>query len=703
MSDKVTASDGGRRLRRLLPATVDPPEATATATKQSSRHSARLQPRKTLIPAACSTCRRLKVKCSGDRPSCRRCATRRIQCHYVTQPGETSGQALKRKYDELGDRAAAHEEMFDLLRTLPEQDAQNVLQRIRSGTDIVSIIDHVRAGNLLLELTVAPETRFRYQFPYRSEMPADCLLNNNYLDSMIYEGASLLSQSDRPGLPARLADYQSPYLKPFHAAEVVEPLLSDVRPSLWTSVCDDDTLMRDLLRVFFRCEYHFTSSFQKDYFLEDMAAQRKEFCSPLLVCYPRFTDRAEYWNPHTLSYRFLAEAKRIWELECAKPKITTIQAGVLFNVFHNLCGLDEIGQPYRIQAITLAHNLRLFEKSTECTETERERNGKVYTAWMLLVGFSFMIQPLLKKPPGEPLPDPSESSLWYGEIWLRYPLSESLCPSYFGHVFRAKSHFRVIMNDFCHAAYSKDSNVTLHKANSLRSQLREWYDGLPGPLQPKAIVLPGQLQLHMYYHNLTLSIYKPLLGAETDQEPHPQQIVADAAKYLQTLVRLYYLRHGFDAMDLYIVIPLVHAGFECINAINNETPAAELEVLRSTLILVAQGLHSQRHNHYLAEALFRVIRGRMRSQEVSLLRKTTTFNDAELEKREAVIHNVRSHWPVGVVKKEEMDDHILGNLVETYALLKVDGQSEAETEGGFSKVHDYEGTREAKDTTNYPR
>lgn len=40
--------------------------------------------------------------------------------------------------------------------------------------------------------------------------------------------------------------------------------------------------MRDL-GVFLRCEYQFTSAFQKDYFLEDMASHRAEFCSSLLV------------------------------------------------------------------------------------------------------------------------------------------------------------------------------------------------------------------------------------------------------------------------------------------------------------------------------------------------------------------------------------------------------------------------------------
>ena len=93
----------------------------------------------------------------------------------------------------------------------------------------------------------------------------------------------------------------------------------------------------------------------------------------------------------------------------------------------------------------------------------------------------------------------------------------------------------------------------------------------------------------MYYQNMILCLYEPLLDIETNQEPSPQQLVADASKHLQTLIRLYYLRHGFDYMDLFICIPLVLSGYKCLDAIDEQTPASQLEDLRSTLILVAQG------------------------------------------------------------------------------------------------------------------
>lgn len=204
-----------------------------------------------------------------------------------------SSQALRRGYEDLQSRSEAHEELIELMRNLPDQEAQYVLQSLRSGSGVQAILNQVKAGDLLLQLAVSPETRFRYEFPYRSEMPQEFVIDNPYLDSLVYEAASLYAPSQRPNPPGgrsssripglRSAEYGSLYLKPFHAAQVIEPRLSNARPSLWTTICDDDVLMRDLLGVFFRCEYHFTAAFQKDVFLEDMIARREDFCSPLLV------------------------------------------------------------------------------------------------------------------------------------------------------------------------------------------------------------------------------------------------------------------------------------------------------------------------------------------------------------------------------------------------------------------------------------
>lgn len=78
----------------------------------------------------------------------------------------------------------------------------------------------------------------------------------------------------------------------------------------------------------------------------------------------------------------MAEAKRLWELQAHQVRLTTIQAGIIFNVFHNLCGLDEIGQAYRINSYALANKMGLFDGPITDTN-ERMRRGKIYTAWAL--------------------------------------------------------------------------------------------------------------------------------------------------------------------------------------------------------------------------------------------------------------------------------------------------------------------------------
>lgn len=182
----------------------------------------------------------------------------------------------------------------------------------------------------------------------------------------------------------------------------------------------------------------------------------------------------------------------------------------------------------------------------------------------------------------------------------------------------------------------------------------------------------------MYYYHLILTVFKPLLDIATDKVPSPHQIVADATRHLQTLIRIYYLRHGYEAMDLFIVIPLMLAASDCVDALaaaDTQTPPEDLELLRSTLILVAMGLFTQRKNHYLANALFHVIRGRMRPADVALFRSIGNIDANVLDGKPDMAVAVRSHWPVSVVKKEEKHKLVLKNLVDSYAHLNVEDRS----------------------------
>jgi hypothetical protein len=182
--------------RRLLPA------GTSSAMPSLATASPPLPKKRLIVPVACHSCRKSKAKCSGQRPVCRRCAQHRIACEYATQPGESRSKALKRSYDELEDRAAAQAKLLELLASLPEGQAQQVLQRIRSGTDVVTICNQVMAGDVLMQLAAVPETRFRYKLPYRPEMPRQFVLpGNQYLDSVIYERGLCTCRLTTPNAP----------------------------------------------------------------------------------------------------------------------------------------------------------------------------------------------------------------------------------------------------------------------------------------------------------------------------------------------------------------------------------------------------------------------------------------------------------------------------------------------------------------------
>ncbi|KAH6683674.1 hypothetical protein F5X68DRAFT_171888 [Plectosphaerella plurivora] len=650
-----------------------------------------LVPRRTTISAACNTCRSRKAKCSGERPACSLCRRRKLDCLYETDATETHAQARKRKYVEARSESTKYAELVQLLQTRPMHEVQDILGRLRAGVSVESILSHVETGDLLVQLAVTPEARLRYEFPYIVDMPAGLLSNNPYLESMLFESSTLLPSS--PTGPATMgrdvsvliqkfgtADYQSPYLKPIHAAEVIEPRLSSVKPSQWTSVSSDDTLMRQLLATFFRTEYLFNLPFQKDLFLEDMAAQRTTFCSSLLVnavmsyccaCHQGFQDRSEYWNPSTLSYRFMAEAKRLWELEAHDLKITTIHASIVLETVHAMCGLDKIGKKYSAHAQHLAREMRLMEGAPE-KRTKREKIGWAYTAWTMfsldaLAAFHFRHTPHIKSPPAVPMPDPTEDPSWYGEVWVKYPLAQTLSRVFMAHMFRERCRLRTILAAASKALFEPGAALTPELAGYYAHLLDAWYHQLPECLRPRWIVHPTHFQLHIEFHHAKMTLYQPLLQ-QSPVDTLPLTVVQHSTKSVETLLRVYYLRHGFDALFSILIQPLTIIAFACLDRLKGETSQEERETLRSTLFLVTKGFVDQGKSHYLGQTIFRLIKSQMQPEEAALMKgiaSITEDDEAGQSGRQQAIHSL---WPAGVMRgkagQEDVEASRLSKLVQ---------------------------------------
>lgn len=112
--------------------------------------------------------------------------------------------------------------------------------------------------------------------------------------------------------------------------------------------------------------------------------------------------------------------------------------------------------------------------------------------------YHFYKTPLMMEPPKVPLPNPKQYPAWYGEFWIKYPLSQTLFPMHYGHFFKAKSEFCVILNRVAIKFFGQGGKATECPPKIVAGFTQDftaWRLSLPDPLTPKKIVFPSQLKL----------------------------------------------------------------------------------------------------------------------------------------------------------------------------------------------------------------
>jgi hypothetical protein len=206
---------------------------------------------------------------------------------YETGPEETRTQALKRKYSAVDEANNIYEEFYQVLRSRPYEEAADIFRRLRAGASVEALMQHVKSANLLLQLSVTPQTRYRYSMSGILDIP-DILktANNPYMGSIVYRmksNSEWPSSSSAPNPGPGISDYRAIYDAPYHTARLTNVDIDAAIPSKWTNVTADDQVLRELLRCYFKTSYVFFPYFHKDCFLQDMVSGRRRFCSSLLV------------------------------------------------------------------------------------------------------------------------------------------------------------------------------------------------------------------------------------------------------------------------------------------------------------------------------------------------------------------------------------------------------------------------------------
>lgn len=215
--------------------------------------------------------------------------------------------ATKRKHDELERRLETFEELHTMIRSLPEEQALQVFRHMRNAESAERLLRRVEGGELLQQLALKPESRYRYEFPVMRSMPKFLdQPSNPYMHATMYE-KNFDFQAGNENAVNLGADLNStpqqqfaPYLTPYHGARLVDSNIGSVQATRWTSVTSDDAMVQHLLELYFVNEHPSVPVLHKDLFLGDMAAGRQQFCSSILVnailasaCVRRHLDN--YW------------------------------------------------------------------------------------------------------------------------------------------------------------------------------------------------------------------------------------------------------------------------------------------------------------------------------------------------------------------------------------------------------------------------
>src|SRR6202000_2793882 len=101
----------------------------------------------------------------------------------------------------------------------------------------------------------------------------------------------------------------------------------------------------------------------------------------------------------------------------------------------------------------------------------------------------------------------------------------------------------------------------------------------------------------------------PEAAAADPKRLRPLEFLAESKRSFETILRLYYLRHGFESSGIYVAHGLNVLANMALARVKfaTESSGEELDDARSTLFLAAKGLNEQGKNYYLTYVLFRVL------------------------------------------------------------------------------------------------
>ena len=191
----------------------------------------------------------------------------------------------------------------------------------------------------------------------------------------------------------------------------------------------------------------------------------------------------------------------------------------------------------------------------------------------------------------------------------------------------------------------------------------------------------------MHYHNFMINILDEPMTTELEHPAHIANAIKNvgqhpreyltAVKYrFETLLRLYYLRHSFEALDVFMIYFLNLLSYMARKDLQSNIDSSHVDDIRATLILAVKGLRDQSSHHYLGQVVSHIVRQGMRPEDVELFERSTGYQPTR-EKLPPKGWQIQSQWPINLTSViDDPESQRLEKLIKDYNYLATSDSSE---------------------------
>ncbi|RKK64716.1 hypothetical protein BFJ69_g16586 [Fusarium oxysporum] len=598
----------GSKLRKLLPAPGSNHETTSSDSSQGPSLQPRLLPRANITKIACEPCRKRKAKCCGERPKCKACINKGVECHY--QASDQDLLDLKRKHDELQEKINIYERLYNLLMNLPEQDSHAILGRLRECPDAATTILQVDDGDLFLQLASAPETRL-------SKGKAVENLSD-WLRGALSSGGGGLSTVATPGSNnANLGDASASTPAGDRSRATFCPLGLD--PENATSNNPDAKVMSSSEE-----SQSWITSWEEGVRDDHMPDELPR--SPGLDHVPFTLDHREWkGHPPSAGDHFFKESQRLFDQATDHHSLTTVQALGIMSIREASCGRSSESRYYAGQSIRLAFEMGLHRTPDKGDKEELVVQLATFWGAFSLDNASSLVTGSLPNCSYSPhLPSkPAVVRDVEASVWVPYTDDDAPLQLQYEQLSNERSVYKCLceLSELVHESiyllHSPRKSLTAHGLLGMYTEYLDWYNGVPEVLRLGHNFTPAVLFAHMYYHFATLLLFSPFVKLRIiGSNVSPREVCLHAANAIQDFLtsysRLYTLKWApsfvpYFALASSIMHLALTAGTVQINKLDTAVRAdphlseavkqgiARLSEMTSCHHIAEQGLHLLRY------------------------------------------------------------------------------------------------------------